>query len=183
MADPIELIEKASAQCLDAVKGIKPDQLSGATPCKDFDLKALLGHVIGGATMMAEAAETGKAAAAAGEVGDDPAKTYESARSRLLEAWKAPGVLEKTMQLPFGAMPGQMVAGILFMEQLVHAWDIQKATGQKITTDPGLAQTALEQLTPMSPMLRSPGVFGPEVPIAADAPVVDRLIAFTGREP
>lgn len=32
-------------------------------------------------------------------------------------------------------------------------------------------------------MLRSPGVFGPEAEVADDAPIRDKLIAFTGRTP
>jgi uncharacterized protein (TIGR03086 family) len=181
--DPIEMIEKASGACLKAVQGIKKDQLSSPTPCAEFDISGLLGHIISGTTMMTEAAATGKASGTTVEIGDDPAKTLGAARDQLLAAWKAPGVLEKTLTLPFGAMPGQMVAGILFMEQIVHAWDVLKATGQKIDIDPALAEAALEQLKPMGPMLRSPGVFGPEITIAAEAPVVDRLIAFTGRQP
>ena len=44
-------------------------------------------------------------------------------------------------------------------------------------------EAALELLIPMiGPELRVPGVFGPEQPCADDAPITQRLFAFSGRK-
>lgn len=182
--DNVELLEKSTAEMLKVMKGVSTDKLGEVTPCSDFDVKGLLGHIFGGSVMLAEAAETGKSNPPdmSAPLPADLAKGYSDARDRLLAAFRGPGVLEKTLELPFGAMPGAMVAGIGFMEHLVHAWDLAKATGQSTKLDAELAQTCLEQIKPMGPMLRAPGVFGPELPAPTGSGPVEQLVAFCGRQ-
>lgn len=68
---------------------------------------------------------------------------------------------------------------------VVHSWDIARATGlQQHEELPGDEVTLLDaRLRPMGDALRGPGVFGPEVPVAADASPQDRLLGFLGRQP
>lgn len=182
--DAIERIEKATEQAAKAVEGVKPEHLSEPTPCSDFDVKALLNHLLAGMHMLTTAAQTGKAEVPdQGLVGPDPAKQYAEARSKLLEAIRAPGALDKTLEMPFGSMPGQMMAGIAFMEHLTHAWDVRKATGQPTDMPESLVQECLDLVTPMDAMLRMPGVCGPKVDVPDDASLTDRLAGFMGRQP
>ncbi len=181
--DPIERIEKATEQAAAAVKGVKPEHMSNSTPCSDFDVNALLNHMIVGMHMLTTAAETGKAEMLDGNrVDDDPGAQYAEARVKLLDAVRAPGALEKTWEMPFGGMPGSMMAGIAFMEHLTHAWDIRKATGQDAELPADLVAECTELVTPMDAMLRMPGVCGPAVPAPDGATQTQKLMAFLGRE-
>jgi uncharacterized protein (TIGR03086 family) len=72
-------------------------------------------------------------------------------------------------------------------ELAVHAWDLATSTGQSIDLDPAVGQAALEWMRgALLPAFRGEEAegksFGPEAPIADDAPLYDRLAAFSGRE-
>jgi uncharacterized protein (TIGR03086 family) len=142
--------------------------------------------MIGGLDMLTTAAGGGKATMPEGDLvgdGSDVGSRYVEGRTKLLEALQSEGVLERTWEMPFGALPGQMMAGIAFMEHVTHAWDVAKATGQDTTLPTELAQECLDVVTPMDAMLRMPGVCGPAVAVPDDASLTDRLVAFMGRQP
>lgn len=75
------------------------------------------------------------------------------------------------------------MAGIAFMEHVTHAWDIAKATGQDASFPDDLVKECLEVVTPMDAMLRMSGVCGPKIDVPADAPLIDQLAGFMGRQP
>jgi uncharacterized protein (TIGR03086 family) len=182
--EPIERIERATAVASEKVKGVTAGDMAKSTPCSEFDVHALLNHMLGGLTMLTAAAEGGKAAMPEGDqVGSDPATTYDQRRTALLAALRNPGVLDRNWEMPFGSLPGQMMAGIAFMEHLTHAWDVAKASGQDTTLPVDLVAECMQLVTPMDAMLRMPGVCGPAVSVAATATGQDKFIAFMGRNP
>jgi uncharacterized protein (TIGR03086 family) len=70
-------------------------------------------------------------------------------------------------------------------EVLVHGWDLAVATGQAYTADPAIAQACLELIEGFAvgaPEMRDQ-IYGPVVPVPAGAPVFDRLLGQTGRNP
>ena len=73
--------------------------------------------------------------------------------------------------------------GIGSIEFLVHAWDFAQATGQQARVLEGLAAHVLEVADQIiTPEVRSSGGgFADAVPAGPGADVMDRLIAFTGR--
>lgn len=182
--DPIKRIERATAVAGETVKGVTSDDLSKPTPCSELDVRGLLNHVIGGLEMLRVAAEGGKPPMPEGDqFGSDPGAAYDERRASLLTVLRGDGVLERNWELPFGTMPGSMMAGIAFMEHLTHAWDLAKATGQDTTLPADLVTECAEIVAPMDAMLRMPGVCGPAVSVGADASEQDKFIAFMGRQP
>ena len=65
----------------------------------------------------------------------------------------------------------------------MHSWDLARATGQEVELDADFAAQLLAGMAQMEDVLRSSGQYGAPVPVAADAPVVDRLVGFIGRDP
>jgi uncharacterized protein (TIGR03086 family) len=169
------------------VAGVRPDQLSGPTPCRDWDVRLLLNHIIGGNHMFATVARGGRVEAT-GDMEDytrpDPGSRYLESAEAVLAAWAEPGAMERRVHMPFGDIPGSAAVSIHFLDLVVHGWDLARATGQDATIAPDLAAEALDISSDLlSPELREAGVFGPEVPAAADDPLHDRLVAFMGRRP
>jgi uncharacterized protein (TIGR03086 family) len=147
-------------------------------------VRALLNHMIGGLAMLTTAAEGGKASMPEGDqFGSDPAGAYDQRRSALLTAVRGDGVMERGWDLPFGNLPGAMMATIAFMEHLTHGWDVAQATGQDSTMPADLVPECMEVVMPMDAMLRMPGVCGPPVAVPDDASPQDKLVAFLGRNP
>jgi uncharacterized protein (TIGR03086 family) len=71
--------------------------------------------------------------------------------------------------------------GIAFSDQLLHGWDLARATRQEETMPPGLAEAALAVIHGRFTEEQRVGVFKPEVAVAADAPAQEKLLAYTGR--
>ena len=70
------------------------------------------------------------------------------------------------------------------MDQLIHCWDLAKATGQDTTLDSDLVDFAFPMLqSGFADLGRQAGFIGPEQAIADDASQLDKLIAYMGRKP
>ena len=169
------------------VVGVRPEQLRLPTPCRDWDVRLLLNHIIGGNLMFAEVARGGRADAT-GDMDDhtlpDPGTNYIASADAVLAAWAAPGAMERKVHMSFGDIPAPAAVSIHFLDIVVHGWDLARATGQDPTIEPDLAAEALDiSHGLLSPELRATGVFGPEIPISEDNPLHDRLAAFMGRRP
>ena len=169
------------------VLGVRPEHLSEPTPCPAWDVRLLLNHIIGGNYMFAEVAKGGRVDAG-GEMDDhtrpDPGSNYIASADAVMAAWAEPGAMERRCHMPFGDIPASAAVSIHFLDIVVHGWDLARATGQDTTIEADLAAEALDiSHGLLSPELRATGVFGPEVPVSADDPLHDRLVAFMGRRP
>jgi uncharacterized protein (TIGR03086 family) len=182
--DPIERIDRATEFAAGKVSGLRPEDLGKATPCTDFDVRALVNHMLGAMTIAATAARGEKATQPEGEqFGSDPGAAYEECRRVLLSAVRRPDALEREWDLPFGMLPGSTMGTITFLENLTHGWDLAKATGQDTTLPSDLVSEAMALAVPMDDLLRTPGVCAAAVGVAPDASAQDKYIAFMGRTP
>jgi hypothetical protein len=80
---------------------------------------------------------------------------------------------------------GIPVAGALD-EVVLHAWDLARGTGQPYQQDPATLDACLAAMTGMYPpddLDARKGIFEPPVPVPDDAPLVDRVVAYSGRDP
>jgi uncharacterized protein (TIGR03086 family) len=183
--------ERAVVSTAEIVKATPNDKLDAPTPCSEWDVRALLNHVIG-TLWLAEgllADQAPRFPMAPGELpsadlaGDDPTATYAEASTAALAAAGAGDALTRTHVTPLGEMPGPALAGFTTLDILVHGWDLARATNQPSDLDGRLAAHVLgfaEQA--ITPETRAPRI-GSALPIADDAPVTHRLVAFLGRRP
>ena len=65
----------------------------------------------------------------------------------------------------------------------MHSWDLARAGDQDPCLDEDQAAMMLAGMRPIEAMLRDSGQYGPAVPVPDDAPAVDRLMGFVGRDP
>jgi uncharacterized protein (TIGR03086 family) len=184
--DVLDLQALAAAVAQRVIDGVRPEQLSLPTPCSEWDVRALLNHMVGG-NMMAVARAAGEPAPDfdADFVGADAAAAFATSASAADAALRAPGVMERTVQMRFGEVTGRTLAAMRFVDLLIHTWDLARATGQMADLDPQLCEIALTlSRERFGDRPRQPGgAFAPEIAIAADAPVCDRLAAYLGRQP
>jgi uncharacterized protein (TIGR03086 family) len=187
-ADLLGMYERALNGANQLVSSVQPDELSRPTPCADWDVRALITHMIG-TNRNFTAALTGEQPAVAPPApttsASELAAAYAAGAEAALAAWRAPGAMDRTLRLSFGEAPASSAVGIIFNDQLIHTWDLAKALGRPYRMDDDLATTAMElSQARMTPDRRGPGKpFGAEVPCAPDAPLQDRLAAFLGRQP
>jgi len=165
---------------------ITPDQLGNPSPCRGFDVRGVLNHMIGGAGFFA-AQLRGEPAPeppppGTDLAGDDPVATFTAAMEELHAATKTPGAYERTIVSPFGEVPGAFIAQFLALDGMVHAYDLAWATGQTYAPSEELAAEVLAIATKaIAPQMRDGDTFAAEVTPPADASNLVRLVAFTGR--
>ena len=114
-----------------------------------------------------------------------PRPQYEHARKETVAAYAAPGVMEGMIPGFAGGAPAFVVLGIAFCDQLIHGWDLARATGQDAAMPPDLAAMGRQLLDGrIADESRGPGQnFGPAVTVNDDASDQDKLLAYCGRTP
>jgi uncharacterized protein (TIGR03086 family) len=175
---------------LDWVSGlaaaVRPDQLDLPTPCTEYDVRALLGHLITTvrrAVAIAEGSSPFDVPVVVTGVPDaDLAATYAHDAKLALDAWADDARLDAVVTVPWGQVPGRGAVGAYTNETLVHGWDLAVATGQDSETDPELAAAILavaQRAIPAEP--RGGHVpFAPPVEPAPDAGPTERLANWSG---
>ncbi len=183
----VELHDRALEKTAAIVASVDATQFGRPTPCPDFDVRALLNHIIGGNYRFAlmAAGEAGEARPSTGDyVHDDALGPYRESAAALSAAWRDPARLEQTVHLPFGDFPGVFALGIHTVEAVVHGWDLAKATGQPTEIDPDLCAAAWQTSKDIDDSFRGPGrPFGPAVTVPPGASDTDVLVAWLGRHP
>jgi uncharacterized protein (TIGR03086 family) len=190
--DGFEAFDRAVAFTAGVVKGVRVDQAGATTPCTEWNVGALLNHLVG-TLWLAEGLLADRpprhtlapgGLPAVDLVGADPAAAYAEAAAAALAAAAASDALTRTHATPLGPMPGPLLAGFTTLDVAVHGWDLATATGQNAELDSELAGHLLgfAQQTLAEEASRA-GKIGPAVPVGADAPVAHRLVAYLGRRP
>jgi uncharacterized protein (TIGR03086 family) len=169
------------------VDRIAVGQLTGATPCDEWDVRALLNHMVATARMFAVAAEKGHipdedARAVAGDVlGTDFHRAWKDASEQLLQAFEQPEVLDKVLSLPFGDTPGDVAVDLAVLEVGIHSADLAHATRQHIADQEPFASVLTILRTRMTDAWRAPGILDDEQPVPPRASIIDELLAYSGR--
>ncbi|MFG2500199.1 TIGR03086 family metal-binding protein [Streptomyces sp. NPDC048441] len=189
-----DLLRAATAHAVPIVRAIPDDRVTGPTPCAEYDVKALVNHLIQvvvqfqalAAKQNSDFGETPDYVAEADEAaeGADWRERFADEAGKLVAAWSAPGADEGTT----GAMdmPARTVGCMALLDLTVHAWDLARATGQEYEPAPessGVVATLREAVAGLGPTARKMGVFGEAVPAPDDASDLDLLLAETGRDP
>ncbi len=174
--DLLDLYRRASEWTAAKVAGAA-GKLDAATICDGWDVAALLGHMLETQKFFAGVAR-GEDVSPPGRtptefVTDNPLDDFTCARAEVLDAFGAPGAIEKT---------GPSL-GIAFSDQLLHGWDLAKSTAQDATMPDGLPEAAYEMIHGRFTEDQRKGVFKPEIAVSANASAQDRLLAYTGRDP
>ncbi len=177
--DPQVLFERAANDAVEMAGRVRPEQRHAPTPCTEWDVEALLVHMVGGTGYLLEA--LGLEPTSAGT--DD--RSYRDAVATVVEALREPGALEGRCMSPAGFewSVGEAAAGTA-MDQAVHTWDLAVAIGADRQLDPEVVEAIVVMFLPQMPDVgRTAGIVGPEVPIPVGASAQDRLLAGMGRQP
>jgi uncharacterized protein (TIGR03086 family) len=159
---------------------ISRDELSKSTPCSKYDVTQLTDHLLNSINLLGTAAG---APPSKRDTDDSVERQIVGAARPALDAWHRRG-LDGTVTLGPNEIPGTLAVSILSVEFLVHAWDYAAATKHPINVAESLADYVLglahKVITPEG---RATVGFDDPVAVPDDAPALDRLIAFTGRNP
>lgn len=188
--DPRPVYTRATEQAASLIRTVRPGQLDGPTPCTEFDVRALLSHVVGGTRRIAVVGEGGDGLAmepvAEGVEDDGWAAAYDEARVRVLKAWETDERMTAPVRVPWGEVPGHAALSGYVMEIVTHTWDLAEAVGHPFALDPELAEFALataQRVLPDSRPRDEETPFDTRREAPEGAGVYERLAAWMGRAP
>jgi uncharacterized protein (TIGR03086 family) len=185
-------LEPATRAVTALIASIRDDQLDDPTPCEGTSLAAMLDHVEGFATGFALAARKQVPPGGSQAPVIDAARLAPVWRTRiparladLAAAWHDEAAWSGMTEAGGVQLPAE-IAGIFALDEVVvHGWDLAAATGRRIEFDDALLAPLHEFLTASVAQHPdgSPGLFGPPIAVPPDAPLLDRVLGLTGRDP
>ncbi|WP_197283731.1 TIGR03086 family metal-binding protein [Mycobacterium sp. Marseille-P9652] len=162
------------------VHPIAADDLTKRTPCSEYDVNALTGHLLKsisglGGMVGADIPERDET--------DSVERQIVAAARPALDAWHRRG-LDGTVLFGKGEMPAKTACGIFSVEFLVHAWDYAAAVGHELNAPEPLSEYVLGLARQViRPEIRAAAGFDDPVDVPDDAGALEQLVAFTGRNP
>jgi uncharacterized protein (TIGR03086 family) len=203
--DPRILLAAATATATEVVGAVRPEQLADPTPCTEYDVRDLLGHLVGVAhriTLMGRGEDPMSAPDLVDDVADGAwTTTWVAAVAEARAAWTDDAALDRTVVLPWATDTGGVALLGYVSELTVHTWDIAHATGQHPEWNVDVVGHSLDLIRIWLPgehraeifaevrkqmgvdAASAPDPFAAVVPVADDAPLIDRLVAWNGRRP
>ena len=165
---------------------IPADGWSDPTPCTEWDVRALVNHLVGEIRWMVPLFE-GKSVADVGDslsgdlLGDDPVGAWDRAADAVIATVDAPGAMDITIHLSRRDLTGAGYAQEVFTDLAIHGWDLARAIGADETIDADIVEVVDGIMRPIVADLKSSGVFGPVVTPPEGADAQTQLLALLGR--
>jgi uncharacterized protein (TIGR03086 family) len=188
LSDPLVVNALALDEFDRRVHAIGDDQWDDPTPCADWNVRALVNHLVYELRWVPPLIE-GRTIAEVGDafegdqLGDDPKAAWEAASVGARAAMEEPDALRRTVHLSYGDVPARHYIIELSSDLAVHAWDLARGIGTDDRLDPDLASYLYDWMLPHAEALSGSGLYAAPRPVGADASPQDRLIALTGRDP
>jgi uncharacterized protein (TIGR03086 family) len=186
MSDRLRLHAAALDEFGRRVHAVKDDQWHAPTPCREWDVRDLVNHIVVEQLWVAPLM-SGETVASVGDrfdgdqLGDDPVAAWDAASVAAQEALTAPGAIDRTVHLSFGDVPATVYVQQLASDLAIHAWDLARGINADDRLDPDLVAAVRTWTEPQRREMEASGLFDPPVPVGPDADPQTALLALFGR--
>ena len=183
----LDLLSRADDGFAQRLALVRPDQWAAQTPCTEWDVWALVNHVVGANrryTMLLRGATTDEAEAtrAADHLGDDPVASFAATEAEMKASFGEPGAMARTAYHRAGERTGAQLLEMRVLDIAVHTWDLARAIGADESLDPDVVAFALT-LQDTLDAGRQRGAFAAPRKTPADGSAQSRLLYLAGRRP
>ncbi len=203
--DPRTVFARSVITAGATIAAVCPDQLGSPTPCGEFDTRTLLGHLV---SVLHRVAAIGRQEdpfsvdEVTTDVTDDGwHAAWLDAAHDVQTAWTDDATLARMVHLPWATLPGGPTLAMYTSEITVHTWDLAQATGQRPVWNDQAVTVSIEAMRQGLPagdrqavldaaranmpagMEDFPSPFANAVEVPPDSAGIDRLVAWTGRNP
>jgi uncharacterized protein (TIGR03086 family) len=170
------------------VANVDASQFGRPTPCNEWDVQALLNHLILWTSYSLQARANGESVGQDlidHDFAADPgfAAAYRAQLDRALAAWADPATWERSLDVMGSPMPAADIAALNLAEMVLHSWDLAAATGQRYEVGDAVAAAALEAVEANAVLFREYKGFADPVEVPPATSVLDRVLALSGRDP
>jgi uncharacterized protein (TIGR03086 family) len=181
-----DLYARALKQFGEKVHAVREDQWANATPCSEWDVRALVNHLVNENLWVPPLLE-GRTIEEVGDrfdgdqLGADPGAAWEASADGALAAVADPEAMRRTVHLSYGDRPASDYVNEMFIDLVIHGWDLARGIGADEAIDPEFVNVLYARAAPMEDDLKSYGVYGGRVTPPQAADIQTKLLAIFGR--
>jgi uncharacterized protein (TIGR03086 family) len=205
LSDPRPTFAKTLALAGATIAAARPDQMANPTPCGTYNVHELLAHLHGALDRVAVVGRNVENPFARPEEFEPADGDWVTMWNRFAEeaqaAWADDARLALPTMLPWASESGALALRTYVGEVTVHTWDLAQATGQSPVWDDDVLAMSLDVMRVVLPaegrremfdaikatmpeeMRGGSDPYAMAIPVAADAPLIDQLVAHVGRQP
>ena len=190
--DALQALAQARQEFEQRLGSIQENQWQNATTCPEWDVRALVNHMMLGNRMTVQllgGMATPDVIAGLNDdlvaEADDLGATFASVADEVHVGFAAEGGLDGTVNHPMGEIPRTMFIGFRVCDYAIHAWDLAQGIEADDQLDAELVQWLWDDCQPMKDGLAATGMFGEGASgtLGEDAPLQDRYLDTFGRRP
>jgi uncharacterized protein (TIGR03086 family) len=186
---PVDL-GRSVQHLLDITDGVEDAHLGRPTPCEGRTVSQLLQHIVGLTGAFRAAAEkdfgrwtnTNPESHGWPDLEDGWQDVLAERAPALVESWRSPDAWQGLTRAGGIDLPGEVAGFVALSEVVIHGWDLAMATGQVYELDPEVGEPLMHFVEQFDPA-GTPGLYGPAVGGQEGGPLIDRIVARSGREP
>lgn len=193
-SDDLAMFLAAQRAFTDRVHAVTEEQWQLGTPDSEWSVADLVQHLVEEHQWVAplmhgldmdtagKIAAGGRSLPVDGGVGANFAELWDEAAAASADAFSAGNALERSVDLSRGPTPAREYLGEMTFDLVVHSWDLGTAIGYGEPLPAEVVEAVYVQAKDAGDLSAS-GMFGAPVEVASDAPMIDKLVALTGRDP
>ncbi|HEY2095457.1 MAG TPA: TIGR03086 family metal-binding protein [Pseudonocardia sp.] len=186
--DPIELLVVVNGEFARLLRLVGPDDWRRPTPCSEWDVRALVNHVVGANVryqLLLHRAPTEQVEAmrTVDHLGDDALASFVGTAERVVGCFHEDGALERIAHHATGDRTGRDLLSMRILDAAIHGWDLARALGADETLDDDVVAFLLAYTADLDlgPQQRAFALADADVP--CNASPQDQLIHRLGRHP
>lgn len=171
---------------LSFVDAITDSQWSNQTPCAEWDVKDVVNHLVYENRWAVELFN-GKTIEEVGNafegnlIGEDPRGVYRESSLKVKDILSNSESMSRTCQISSGPVSGAEYACQLFLDTLIHGWDIATGADQNAALDMGLVEACMPVAELTQRLAAGSGAFAEPIAFAGESSPQTRLLALLGR--
>jgi uncharacterized protein (TIGR03086 family) len=134
LSDPIGLLVLANEEFARRLRLLGADDWRRPTPCSEWDVRALVNHVVGANVryrllLHGAATEQAEATRSVDHLGDDALTSFVTTADGVIACFHEDGALERLVHHVTGDRTGRELLSMRILDAAVHGWDLARAIG------------------------------------------------------
>ena len=191
VSTPLRILDLSQTRAAAVIAAIGDDQLDLPTPCDQWSVRDIINKLVASTLLFTlfgnrqPADPTLDLINPKDIIGDDPLGAFQDAAAQCRTAWRAPGALDGMAPSTIGEAKAKAVLHARIFDTTILSWDLSRAVDIPHGIDDEQAGYVLRIARALVPAVRSHNAarYKDAVVVGEDAPLVDQLIATTGRDP
>ena len=183
-----ELLVVANDEFAWRLRLVGPEDWRRPTPCSEWDVRALVNHVVGGNVryqllLHGAPTEEVEATRAVDHLGDDALAAFVATADGVVACFCEDGALERVGHHASGDRTGRELLSMRILDAAIHAWDLARGIGADGTLDRDVVAFLLAYSAELDLGPQQHSFAQADADVPSDATPQDQLLHRLGRHP